>query len=33
MLLGLNYLKEMGAKIIEVFGDSKLVVNKVNERV
>ena len=31
MILGLNSLKEMGAKIIEVFGDSKLVVNRVND--
>ena len=28
--LGLNALKEMGEKRIEVFGDSELVVNQVN---
>ena len=30
LLLGLNALKEMGAKRIEVFGDSELVLNQVN---
>ena len=31
LLLGLNALKEMAAKRIEVFGDSGLVVNQVND--
>ena len=31
LLLGLNALKEMGEKNIEVFGDSELVVNQVNQ--
>ena len=30
LILGLNCLKEMGEKRIEVFGDSELVVNQVN---
>ena len=32
MLLGLNALKDVGAKWIEVFGDLELVVNHVNDR-
>ena len=31
LILGLNALKEMGEKIIEVFRDSELVVNQVND--
>ena len=31
MLLGLHALKDMGAKRIETFGDSELVVNHVND--
>ena len=31
LLLGLNSLKDMGEKIIEVFGDSELVINQVND--
>ena len=31
LLLGLNALKDMGAKIIEIFGDSELVINQVND--
>ena len=31
LLLGLNTLKGMGEKRIEVFGDSKLVVKQVND--
>ena len=31
LLVGLNALKDMGAKRIEVFGDSELVINQVND--
>ena len=31
LLLGLNALKDLGAKIIDVFGDYELVINQVND--
>ena len=31
LLLGLNALKDMGAKRVQVMGDSKLVINQVND--